>query len=86
MVKFAVSGQAEITRGEVRGEREMVSLTGIIPYVRGSLALAGVLGPIPPNEGSEPSVALRSLPPLRFFVGGSWPEPVISPVVETTEP
>ncbi len=46
-----------------------ISVTGVIPYRSGSLALAGTLAG--PDAGKEP---------LQFFIGGSWPNAVISPL------
>ena len=72
-------GEAKLETAEVIGAEQMMSLSGVIPYSRSSLAIAGTLGPKPPaKEGAEP--AKSELPMLRFFVGGSWPQPVISPV------
>jgi AsmA protein len=46
----------------------------MIPYRTGSVALAGTLADRP-QAG-----ATTVKPPISFFVGGSWPEPVISPI------
>lgn len=62
-------GVAELARADVKGEGRTLSLAGIIPYRKGSLALAGA---IRPDD--------TAIPAVRFFVGGSWPNPVISPV------
>ncbi len=72
------AGQVELDRGEIIGQTEMISLSGIVPYSSGSLAIAGVIGPRPPVQAqAKPRVASA---PLRFFIGGSWPNPVFSPV------
>lgn len=71
-------GEANLTTGELVGAQQMISLSGVIPYSRSSLAIAGVLGPKPAADGRI--VSTRSNAPLRFFIGGSWPRPVISPV------
>lgn len=77
------NGQAEITKGEIKGADQMVALSGVVPYSRGSLAMAGTLGPKPPIDGkTKLSTSKNGHKPLRFFLGGSWPEPVISPVQE----
>ncbi|MBU2486369.1 MAG: AsmA family protein [Alphaproteobacteria bacterium] len=72
-------GEANLTTAELVGPQQMISLSGVIPYSRSSLAIAGVLGPVPPADGkaAEPGTGPE---PLRFFIGGSWPRPVISPV------
>lgn len=73
-------GQAELTIGELIGASETISLSGVVPYSRGSLAIAGVIGKTKPGEGEAALATKPSEPPLRFFVGGSWPQPVFSPV------
>ncbi|MEM5471605.1 AsmA-like C-terminal region-containing protein [Hoeflea sp. AS60] len=72
-------GEANLTTAELIGPQQMISLSGVIPYSRSSLAIAGVLGPVPPADGKvvQPGTGPE---PLRFFIGGSWPRPVISPV------
>lgn len=70
-------GQAELTLAELIGADQMISLSGLVPYSRGSLAIAGVLGAKPAVEGAQ---AVAAAKPLRFFVGGSWPQPLISAV------
>lgn len=54
----------------------------MIPYRTGSVALVGTLADRIPASGA----ATAANPPLSFFVGGSWPEPVISPASILTEP
>ena len=73
-------GEANLKTAEVIGAQQMISLSGVIPYSRSSLAIAGVLGPKPPADGAAAAAPDAALPALRFFVGGSWPRPVISPV------
>jgi AsmA protein len=92
-IEFAADiadGAAEITRGNIVGPDNTIRLTGVVPYTRGSLAIAGVLMPTETEQdqasSSEPegqqSAALpkASEKTQRFFLGGSWPDPVISPV------
>lgn len=86
-------GTAEIHRGEIRSPAALIVLSGIVPYHRGGLAMTGALmAPVRPegSDEAEGSVLQDALapspdpgagPPLRFFIGGSWPEPVISPIV-----
>lgn len=74
------NGLAELRHGEIVAEAAVIELSGILPYTKGSLAMAGTLGapPVPDGAGSpSPDAA----PVLKFFVGGSWPSPVISPIV-----
>lgn len=63
------NGIAELVKADIKGEGRTLSLAGVIPYRNGSLALAGA---IRPDDSAIPAV--------RFFVGGSWPNPVISPL------
>ena len=65
-------GLAELTRAEIEGNEKLLTLSGMIPYRTGSVALAGSLA-------DKPVADTAANPPLGFFVGGSWPEPVISP-------
>lgn len=84
-------GAAEITRGELVGPTNTIHLTGVVPYSRGSLAVAGALSlsktgqdDTSPGVGQSESTGVSAddePPTLRFFLGGSWPDPVISPVV-----
>lgn len=71
--KFA-EGAAEIEQAELETATEKLSLSGVIPYASNSLALSGRLAPIasPPDAPVDP---------LRFFIGGSWPDPIISPIL-----
>ncbi|CAN7227309.1 AsmA family protein [Pararhizobium sp. LjRoot255] len=62
-------GVAELTKADIRGEGRTLSLAGLIPYRNGSLALAGAF------RSDDATV-----PPVRFFVGGSWPNAIISPL------
>ncbi|MDI7863462.1 AsmA family protein [Rhizobiaceae bacterium n13] len=71
--KFA-DGAAELTRARFVGPQQTLLLSGVIPYESGSIALAGLL------DAGDPALADR-YPPLNFFVGGSWPDPVISAVI-----
>lgn len=73
-----VNGLAELNRAIVKGTDKTIRLSGVIPYRTGSLALAGSVQP----TAQEPQT---SLPSLNFFVGGSWPEPVISPLSILTD-
>jgi len=65
------NGVAELTRTDIAGAEKTLSLSGRIDHRTFSLALAGALKSTTP----QPTAA-----PLRFFVGGSWPNPVISPL------
>ena len=67
-------GIAELTKAEIEGNEKLLTLSGMIPYRSGSLALAGTLADRPQADAAVVN------PALSFFVGGSWPEPVISPI------
>ncbi len=92
-IEFAADiadGAAEITRCEIVGTYNTIRLTGVIPYTRGSLAVAGTLMPTVEDEDQKATAAAEPKKPAtfstnagntqRFFLGGSWPDPVISPV------
>ncbi len=85
-------GLAEINKGEIRTKNWVIDLNGVLPYRKGSLAMAGSLTPSRPaakaaenkGGGGKQEEAAKPAPPqpaLRFFIGGSWPSPVISPVI-----
>ncbi|WP_299866262.1 AsmA-like C-terminal region-containing protein [uncultured Hoeflea sp.] len=73
------AGEADLKTAELVGPEQTISLSGVIPYTRSSLAIAGTLRPTPAADGAAP-VTGPLAKPVRFFVGGSWPEAVISPV------
>ena len=70
-VRFA-EGSAEVNKARIVGEQETFTLSGIIPYSREALALTGEL--------SQTGATLQTDLPLRFFIGGAWHDPVISPI------
>lgn len=77
-------GLAEIGTGKIVGENALIDITGIIPYQRGGLALVGLLSEIPPettNDDTESEQSELDKNAIQFFVGGSWPTPVISPIL-----
>ncbi|PDT18333.1 AsmA family protein [Rhizobium sp. J15] len=67
------NGSAEIRDARVAGPAQTLTLSGVVTYQTNGLALSGSL------EATDPAKAAE-LPLLPFFVGGSWPNPVISPV------
>lgn len=91
--RFAASianGTAEVTTAEILTENATIILSGLIPYDRGSLAMSGAItGALPETvpgqdatsvlQPTQPAPNAGSVP-LRFFIGGSWPTPVISPI------
>ena len=73
--RFA-AGSAEIEKAELTGAGQKLTISGIVPYSSNSLALLAELSPL--DEGSRET----SFPPV--FIGGSWPDPVISPMWRPT--
>lgn len=77
-LKASVSkGVARVEKAEVKAPGHTITLSGIVPYVGGGLALSGTIHPLA-AEGTNP-------PPLDsiFFVGGSWSEPFIAPIYQS---
>ena len=71
-IKAALSkGVARISKAEIRGASEIISVSGIIPSV-GGLALSASIA-----QTGQP----QSTPPLSvsFFIGGSWSNPFVVP-------
>lgn len=66
------AGSATIDEVRLEGPSERLQISGIIPYASQGLALSATLSP-PATAGDA------AAPPLRFFIGGSWPDPVMSP-------
>ncbi len=66
-------GSVEVHDAKIVGRNETVTLNGLIPFRSNGLALSGTL------EATDP-VNAGDLPMLPFFIGGTWPDPVISPV------
>lgn len=66
-------GAMNIAQGRLNGESQSSSFTGIIPFMFKGLALSTELIPIAASGDS-------TQPPLRFFIGGSWPDLIISPI------
>jgi AsmA protein len=67
------NGTAEMHDAHIAGATQTLTLSGVITYQSNGLALSGSL------EATDPAKAAE-LPLLPFFIGGSWPNPVISPV------
>ncbi|MEK1903590.1 MAG: AsmA family protein, partial [Rhizobium sp.] len=67
------NGTAEIHNARFAGSDQLLTLSGVITYESNGLALSGALEAIDPAKAVD-------LPRLPFFIGGSWPNPVISPV------
>ncbi|OHV75792.1 hypothetical protein LCM4573_14020 [Rhizobium sp. LCM 4573] len=59
-------GSAELQRAEIANAAETLSFSGVVPYVDNSLALSANI-----------TAAGTEAPNFTFFIGGSWPSPVI---------
>jgi AsmA protein len=80
-LKASVSkGVARVEKAEVKAPAHTITLSGIVPYVGGGLALSGTIHPLA-QEGANP-------PPADsiFFVGGSLSEPFIAPIYQNVPP
>ena len=73
MTATFAGGSAELRGVTVQGADETLTLSGIIPYESDGLALSGSLQ-------ATDDARVAEFPLLPFFVGGSWLNPVISPV------
>lgn len=67
------NGTAEIEEASLVGADETLTLAGVIPYASNGLALSAELSATDPTREPE-------FPRMRFFLGGSWPDPVITPI------
>ena len=72
---------AKITTAKAWTGQEMLTLDGIIPYVGRSLAMSGTIAA---KDGA--TSALVPERERRFFIGGSWASPYISPIGPDFEP
>ncbi|MDL2407510.1 AsmA-like C-terminal region-containing protein [Rhizobium calliandrae] len=66
-------GSVEVHDAKIEGRNETVVLNGVVPFRSNGLALSGTM------QASDPANAAE-LPTLPFYIGGTWPDPVISPV------
>lgn len=66
-------GSAEVKNATIAGRNETITFNGIVPFRTNGLALSGAIEATAPTDADE-------LPMLPFFIGGSWPNPVVSPV------
>ncbi len=69
------NGVVEVVNADVSGERNHLTLKGVIPYRNQSLALTGTLSKAD-EEGED----------IHFFAGGAWPDIVITPVDAVINP
>lgn len=76
--KFA-NGAAELEQAELVTKDQTLTLSGLIPYASNSLALLGQLKAAADVDATAGKAA------LRFFIGGSWPDPILSPILSPPE-
>lgn len=72
-----LGGIARIDKGDLLLDGQVASISGFIPYFGRALALSGSLAPM--DADGE-----RGDPDTRFFIGGGWDRPFISPAFPTT--
>lgn len=71
------NGTAELGKTLMTGATQSVTLAGPVLFDANSLAVTGTL-----RAAAESGDSLY--PPVPFFIGGSWPDPMISPVQKPT--
>lgn len=81
------SGVARLADTHIQTSDQELSFDGVLPFTKGSLALIATITNIaeeqmPEGDGapSQSPDALVPETPVSFFVGGSWPNPVLSPL------
>ncbi len=76
------SGVARLNTAQIVAPNETVEFSGIVPFAKGSFAVFGkIVDTTEPQavDIADPNAANPSIaPPLQYFIGGSWPNPVIS--------
>jgi AsmA protein len=71
-------GTAELGKTRLVGPQQSVTLAGPVLFGSNSLAVTGTLRATLDSGDT-------TYPPVPFFIGGSWPDPVISPVQKLTD-
>lgn len=75
-LKASVAGGViKIEKAEIRTDKTVLSLAGLVPFLEAGLALSGSL--LAERAGEA---ATAWVPEVGFFVGGSWSAPFIYPV------
>lgn len=78
-------GVANLGMAKIVTENETISFTGIAPFAKGSLALLGFISEIEAaseQSGQDGQAEVKNIiNTITLFIGGSWPNPVISPPV-----
>jgi AsmA protein len=76
------NGSADIRSGTITGTNDTISLAGVVPYLNSSLALSATVQPMA-VDGAAPASGQA---PATFFIGGSWPNPIIWPISKPASP
>ena len=91
-------GVAALDKAEVKSSGQIITFTGLVPFVDRGLALSGTIYPAPKpasaskdapkaaGDTTQPAPATDTHPTAAFFVGGSWSAPYISPIYPSTIP
>lgn len=79
------SGVARLQTAQVSTDDQILTLSGIVPFAKSSLALLATLGNKPVDvistDNDAASAPILTPPPLSLFIGGSWPNPIMSPPI-----
>ncbi|MDE1159665.1 MAG: AsmA family protein [Neorhizobium sp.] len=76
------NGSADIRSSTITGTNDTIALAGVVPYLNNSLALSATVQPMA-ADGTTPA---SGRPPETYFIGGSWPNPVIWPISRPAQP
>ena len=71
-------GTARIEKAEARLGNRLVTLSGVVPYIGGGLALSGAI------TAADAAANNPNAAEAAFFVGGSWNAPFVSPIFAGT--
>lgn len=75
-------GIASLKKANMISGDEQITLNGIIPFAKGSLALQGRINGKPTETKPVGSETINSsINIFSFFIGGSWPNPIVSPSI-----
>ncbi|THF50883.1 AsmA family protein [Allorhizobium terrae] len=74
-------GAINISEGSLKSTDLTSSFTGVIPYAFKGLALSTEIVPLPTSSStSTDPLTSTAQKPLRFFIAGSWPNLILSPI------
>ena len=82
-------GVAQLNTAQIVTPNETVEFSGIVPFAKGSFAVFGTIldkaEPLAINLADPNAVSPSPISPLQYFIGGSWPNPVISQSVSRND-